>query len=180
MAFQESTRNDQYLYSDVCDLFHHACDLLYKNPTIHQLIGSSSHFARKTMAPDTLSLEGKTALITGSGRENGVGAAIARGFARNGAAVAIHYVSEGSKPRAEKLAENIAKEFGTKTTVVHGSVSDYEATREMVLQTLKGLGVDHIDILGKPWLKPLLPGCASHQLLFSLSILPSEPRSERY
>jgi len=101
------------------------------------------------MAPDTLSLAGKTALITGSGRENGVGAAIARGFARNGAAVAIHYVSEGSKPRAEKVAASIANEFGAKTTVVHGSVSDYKATREMVSGVLKGLDVDHIDILGK-------------------------------
>jgi hypothetical protein len=104
---------------------------------------------RTTIAPDTLSLAGKTALITGSGRENGVGAAIARGFARNGAAVAIHYVSEGSKPRAEKVAASIANEFGAKTTVVHGSVSDYKTTREMVSGVLKGLDVDHINILGK-------------------------------
>ena len=103
------------------------------------------------MAPDTLSLTGKTALITGSGRENGVGAAIARGFAKNGAAVAIHYVSEGSKPRAEKLAANLANEFGNKTTVIHGSVSDSKTTREMVSQALKGLDADHIDILGKSW-----------------------------
>lgn len=106
------------------------------------------------MAPDSLSLAGKTALITGSGRENGVGAAIARGFARNGAAVALHYVSEESKPRAEKLAADIAKETGCKTTVVHGSVSDYKATREMVSEALKGLGTDHIDILGMLWCEP--------------------------
>lgn len=101
------------------------------------------------MAPDNLSLAGKTALITGSGRENGVGAAIARGFARNGADVALHYVSEGSKPRAEKLAADLAKEFGTRTTVVHGSVAESEVAREMVSQALKGLDADHIDILGK-------------------------------
>lgn len=101
------------------------------------------------MGPETLSLAGKAALITGSGRENGVGAAIARGFARNGAAVALHYVSDSSKPRAEKLAADIAREFGTKTTVVHGSVSDYNTTREMVSQALIGLGVEAINILGK-------------------------------
>ena len=101
------------------------------------------------MAPDTLSLAGKTALVTGSGRENGVGAAIAKGFARNGAAVALHYVSEGSKPRAEKLAAAIAKEFGVKTTVVTGSVSDQQATKDIVSSALRGLGADHIDILGK-------------------------------
>lgn len=101
------------------------------------------------MAPDTLSLAGKSALITGSGRENGVGAAIAKGFARNGAAVALHYVSDGSKPRAEQLAADIAKEFGVKTTVVHGSVSDQKTTQNIVSEALKGLAVDHIDILGK-------------------------------
>lgn len=102
------------------------------------------------MAPDNLSLAGKTALITGSGRENGVGAAIAKGFAKNGAAVALHYVSEGSKPRAEKLAADIAKEFGTKTAVVHGSVAEHKVAREMVSQALQGLDTNHIDILGKP------------------------------
>jgi len=101
------------------------------------------------MAPDTLSLAGKAALVTGSGREKGLGAAIARAFAKNGAAVALHHVSDGAKAGAEQLAASLAKEFGTKTTVVHGSVSDYKATREMVSQALKGLAVDHIDILGK-------------------------------
>ena len=122
------------------------------------------------MAPDTLSLVGKTALITGSGRENGVGAAIARGFARNGAAVAIHYVSDDSKPRAENLAASIAKEYGTRTTVVHGSVSDAAVAREMVSQTLKGLGVDHIDLLGK-----LLGQTMEISHFYTRSILRSEP-----
>ncbi|KAK7751745.1 hypothetical protein SLS62_006230 [Diatrype stigma] len=88
------------------------------------------------------------ALITGSGKENGIGAGIARAFARNGAAVAIHYVSEESKPKAAKVAECLANEFGVKTTVVQGSVEDRETTKGIVTQALKGLGVDHIDILG--------------------------------
>lgn len=101
------------------------------------------------MAADTLSLAGKSALVTGSGRENGVGAAVARALARNGAAVAIHYVSQESKPKAEKTAADIAREFGTKTTVVHGSVSKYSVARDIVFQTLEGLEVDRLDILGK-------------------------------
>lgn len=101
------------------------------------------------MTVDTLSVAGKTALITGSGRENGIGAAIARALARNGASVAIHHVSESTKSRAEKVAADLEKEFGVKMTVVHGSVSDYNTTHEMVRQALKGLGTDHIDILGK-------------------------------
>lgn len=106
------------------------------------------------MAVDTLSVAGKTALITGSGRENGVGAAIARALARNGASVAIHHVSAGTKSRSEKVAADLKEEFGVKTTIVHGSVSDYNTTHEMVRQALEGLGADHIDILGKWWTKP--------------------------
>lgn len=100
------------------------------------------------MTADTLSLKGKTALITGSGRENGIGAAIARAFARNGADVAIHYASESSKPRAEKVAADISREFGTKTTVVQGAVEKASNATKIVKETLEGLGASHIDILG--------------------------------
>jgi len=100
------------------------------------------------MSPDTLSLAGTTAIVTGSGRENGIGAAIARAFAKNGASVAIHYVSDSSKARAEKVALDISKEFGSKTAVVRGGVESYDTARNMVEQVLKAFGVDCIDILG--------------------------------
>lgn len=103
------------------------------------------------MSADTLSLAGKTALVTGSGRETGIGAGIARAFARNGASVAIHYVSEDSKARAEKVANDINKEFGTKTTIVQGGVESYDTAKNMVAQILKAFSVDHIDILGILW-----------------------------
>ncbi|KAK0757558.1 hypothetical protein N5P37_010285 [Trichoderma harzianum] len=99
------------------------------------------------MTAETLSLAGKTALITGSGRETGIGAAIARVFARNGAAVAIHYVSESSKARAEKVAADIGREFGTKTTVVQGALEKASTSMKIVQETLEGLNADHIDIL---------------------------------
>lgn len=101
------------------------------------------------MTADTLSLAGKTALVTGSGRETGIDAAIAIALARNGASVAIHYVSENSKARAEKVANDIKKEYGTKTTVVQGGVESYGTAKDMVEQILKAFGVSHIDILGK-------------------------------
>lgn len=101
------------------------------------------------MSADTLSLAGKTALVTGSGRETGIGAGIARALARNGASVAIHFVSEGSKARAEKVATDIHKEFGTKTTVVQGGVESYESAKRMVEQVLNDFGVDRIDILSR-------------------------------
>ena len=100
------------------------------------------------MAVDTLSLVGKTALVTGSGRETGIGAAIARALALNGASVAINYVSEGSKSLVEKVAIDINQEFGTKATVVQGRVENYETAKSMVEQILKAFDVDHIDILG--------------------------------
>jgi NAD(P)-dependent dehydrogenase (short-subunit alcohol dehydrogenase family) len=87
-------------------------------------------------------------LVTGSGRENGIGAAIARALARNGASVAIHYVSEHSKARAEKVAIDINKEFGTQTTVIQGRLENHDTAKSMVEQTLRAFDVDHIDILG--------------------------------
>ncbi|OIW28752.1 short chain dehydrogenase reductase [Coniochaeta ligniaria NRRL 30616] len=99
------------------------------------------------MGADTLSLAGKFALVTGSSKEHGIGAAIARGLARNGASVAIHYVSESSKISAEGVAANITKEFGTKTTVVRGAIEEAGTAKTIVEDTLKGLNTDHIDIL---------------------------------
>ena len=103
------------------------------------------------MAAETLSLAGKFALVTGSSKEHGIGAAIARSLARNGASVAIHYVSESSKSKAEAVAANITKEFGTKTTVVRGAVEEVGTAKTIVEDTLKGLDTDHIDILGMLW-----------------------------
>ncbi|KAI1422715.1 hypothetical protein F5Y12DRAFT_786529 [Xylaria sp. FL1777] len=99
------------------------------------------------MSPDTLSLTGKTALVTGSGRANGIGAAIAKALARNGASVAIHFVSEKSRAGAQKVAADISSEFGSKTTIVQGSVVNPDTARMMVKRTLQGLEADHIDIL---------------------------------
>ena len=102
------------------------------------------------MPADTLSLAGKTALVTGSGKENGIGAAIAKALARNGANVAIHHVSANSKARAEKVASDLNKEFGSKTTVVQGAMENVDTAHTMVEQILKAFSVDHIDILGMP------------------------------
>jgi len=101
---------------------------------------------------DTLSLAGRAALITGSGKANGIGGATARAFARNGAAVAIHHVSESSKERAHKLAADLALEYGVKTTVVRGAVEQPDEARRTVEDALKGLDVERIDILSKHYI----------------------------
>lgn len=96
----------------------------------------------------SLSLRGKVAFVTGSGRENGIGAAIARALAQHGADVAIHYVSESSQARAEAVAANICGDFGVRATVVRGPVQDRGAAFRMVQEAMHGLESDHIDILG--------------------------------
>ncbi|OTB06274.1 hypothetical protein M426DRAFT_319015 [Hypoxylon sp. CI-4A] len=97
--------------------------------------------------PDTLSLAGKVAIVTGSGRETGIGAATARALAKNGASVTIHYLSEGSAPRAAKLAQSIRDEYGVGVALVQADVSKPEDARKIVSETLKQLNVDHVDIL---------------------------------
>ncbi|GAB1319311.1 Versicolorin reductase [Madurella fahalii] len=98
------------------------------------------------MAPDSLSLAGKTAIVTGSGRENGIGAAIARALGRNGARVAINYVSESSAPRAAKVAASI-ESLGAEVTVVQADVSTPEGAAKLVKETLEKFHTDKIDIL---------------------------------
>ena len=100
------------------------------------------------MPADTLSLAGKVAIVTGSGRENGIGAAIAIALARNGAAVTINYVSESSTSRAANVAESIRK-FGGKAIVVQADVTDPKHAKKLVDETMKAFGVDKIDIVGE-------------------------------
>ncbi|GAM33794.1 hypothetical protein TCE0_013r00954 [Talaromyces pinophilus] len=98
------------------------------------------------MPIDTLSLEGKAAIVTGSGRENGIGAAIALALARNGAAVTINYVSAASAERAENVAKKIRSDGG-RATVVAADVSTSRGAQTLVQETLKNFGVEKIDIL---------------------------------
>lgn len=100
------------------------------------------------MPLDTLSVADKVAIITGSGRENGIGAAIARSLARNGAAVAIHYVSEPSAPRAAQVAKEI-QDAGGKATVVQADVTSVEGSNKIVNATMKAFGAKRVDILGR-------------------------------
>jgi NAD(P)-dependent dehydrogenase (short-subunit alcohol dehydrogenase family) len=99
------------------------------------------------MTVDTLSLAGKVAIVTGSARENGIGAAIAAALARNGAAVTINYVSESSAPRASAVAKKIQNDGG-KAVVIKANVGNSEEAQHLVAETLKAFGTDHIDILG--------------------------------
>jgi NAD(P)-dependent dehydrogenase (short-subunit alcohol dehydrogenase family) len=99
---------------------------------------------------DSLSLAGKTAIVTGSGKENGIGAAIALALARNGARVAINYVSETTAPRAAKVAASIEAIAGKDSVVIiQQDVTTTEGTKKLVAEAIKAFGVDRIDILGE-------------------------------
>ncbi|OQV01779.1 hypothetical protein CLAIMM_07073 isoform 2 [Cladophialophora immunda] len=98
------------------------------------------------MSPDTLALNGKVAIITGSAKENGIGAGIASALARNGASVVINYVSESSGPRAAEVAKKI-EQAGGRAVVVRADVSTPEGAKHLVETSLKALQVDKVDIL---------------------------------
>lgn len=100
------------------------------------------------MPVDTLSLEGKVAIVTGSGRENGISAGIALALGRNGAAVTVNYVSDSVAKRAHALADKI-KSLGGRATVIQASVKTPEGAKRIVQETLKAFGTSYIDILGK-------------------------------
>lgn len=100
------------------------------------------------MAVDTLSLEGKVAIVTGSGRENGIGAGIALALARNGASVVVNHLSDSSADRAANVAQML-RQAGGKAIVVQTSVDTLEGAKYIVQKTLEGFQTDHIDILGK-------------------------------
>ncbi|KAK5048051.1 hypothetical protein LTR84_006241 [Exophiala bonariae] len=98
------------------------------------------------MAPDTLSLAGKVAIITGSGKENGIGAGIASALARNGARVVINHVSDSTGPRAANVVSSI-RERGGEAIVVQADVSTQEGTARLVKEALAAFGTGKIDIL---------------------------------
>lgn len=101
-----------------------------------------------TMSADTLSLAGKTAIVTGSGRENGIGAGIVRALGRNGASVTINCVSDAIVPRAEAFAESLRAE-GQKAAVAQADISSFEGAKKLVDETLKAFDCEKIDILGE-------------------------------
>jgi len=105
---------------------------------------------------DTLSLEGKVAIITGSGRETGIGAATAIALARNGASVTINYVSDATAPRAANVLKSI-HEAGGKAIAVRADVTKPEEAKRLVEETLKGFNTDKVDILSE--LHPCAESC---------------------
>jgi NAD(P)-dependent dehydrogenase (short-subunit alcohol dehydrogenase family) len=85
-------------------------------------------------------LEGKVALITGG--DSGIGAAVARLFAQEGADVAIVYLSEHQD--AEVVKKDVEAK-GRKCILLPGNIRDEEFCKQAVEQTVSQLG--KLDIL---------------------------------
>jgi glucose 1-dehydrogenase len=82
-----------------------------------------------------MKLEGKVAIVTGAA--TGIGSAIARGMAREGASVVIDYV--GDPKLANGVVQDIQK-AGGKAMAVEADVSNPEQATSLVTQSVKALG----------------------------------------
>lgn len=85
-------------------------------------------------------LAGQRALVTGS--SSGIGAAVARRLAADGASVVVHY--RGSAQQAQDLATELATD-GRRSAAVQADVSDPAACRRLVAEAVEHLG--GLDIL---------------------------------
>ncbi|MDA0564128.1 SDR family oxidoreductase [Streptomonospora sp. S1-112] len=85
-------------------------------------------------------LEGKTALITGG--DSGIGRAVSVAFAKEGADVAVGYLSEDAD--AEHTAELVRRE-GRRCELIRGDVADEGHCTALVERTVRELG--EIDVL---------------------------------
>ena len=90
------------------------------------------------MALDWFSLEGKIALVTGTG--TGIGAGIAKGLARNGADVICHDLGDAARPTSEEI-----KAMGRRSVPLSADLSKRAEQDRLVEEAHKAFG--RIDIL---------------------------------
>jgi NAD(P)-dependent dehydrogenase (short-subunit alcohol dehydrogenase family) len=87
-------------------------------------------------------LEGKAAVITGA--DSGIGKAVALAYAREGADVLIHHLSEQEDADAEDT-RRLVEEAGRKAVVVRGDLADPAHCRDVIAQAVDAFG--RVDVL---------------------------------
>ena len=92
------------------------------------------------MNPNTKKLDGKVAIVTGASK--GIGAAIAKQFAAEGAAVVVNYAS--AKQDADRVVDQIAKRGG-KAIAVRANVARKTDIQHLFAEAKKSFG--KIDVL---------------------------------
>ncbi|PLB49688.1 NAD(P)-binding protein [Aspergillus steynii IBT 23096] len=92
-----------------------------------------------------VSLQGKTAIVTGSSK--GLGAGIAILLAKRGANIVVNYVSEGSGKRAQEVVDKINNEIGTRAVLCRSDVSKPEGIKPLVDAALAISTTGKIEIL---------------------------------
>ncbi|KAI9664757.1 MAG: hypothetical protein M1821_006205 [Bathelium mastoideum] len=92
-------------------------------------------------------LKGRNVLITGGSR--GLGALVGKKFGAEGSNIAINYLSR--KETAAKLAEDMEKEFGVKTTLIQGDAGITADCVRCVQETIKAFGGIDIIIGNAGW-----------------------------
>lgn len=86
------------------------------------------------------SLSGKVALVTGGGR--GIGRGIALALAKQGADVAIDYVSD---PKEAQAVAAEVRSLGRRSIAIQADVSKRAEVERLVAEVVRGLG--HLDVL---------------------------------
>ncbi|KAM0238431.1 hypothetical protein ACHAP5_008621 [Fusarium lateritium] len=89
-------------------------------------------------------LAGKTAIVTGASKSNGIGAATALALAKHGANILVHYAS--SADAAEKVVAQI-KDLGVQAIAAKADASSESFGTDLVQAALEGLNTKTIDII---------------------------------